>query len=118
MLAIARGLMSAPKLVLLDEPSLGLSPLMVLEVFNLVTQLRNEGHSVLLSEQNARAALAIADRGYVVENGRVAISGKASDLLQSSEIAERYLGVGAAASFSREESERMAQRLRQCIGHV
>jgi branched-chain amino acid transport system ATP-binding protein len=117
MLAIARGLMSAPTLVLLDEPSLGLSPLMVLEVFNLVSRLRKEGHSILLSEQNARAALGIADRGYVIENGRVTLSGKASDLLASPEIAERYLGVGAAASFSREESERMAERLRECIGH-
>jgi branched-chain amino acid transport system ATP-binding protein len=115
-LAIARGLMSKPRLVMLDEPSLGLSPLMVIEVFNLVTQLRESGHSILLSEQNARAALAIADRGYVIENGRVALSGKASDLLASPEIAARYLGVGAATRFSREESARMAERLLACIG--
>ncbi|HEY6825610.1 MAG TPA: hypothetical protein VI259_02060 [Gemmatimonadaceae bacterium] len=82
-----------------------------------MTRLRKEGHSILLSEQNARAALGIADRGYVIENGRVTLSGKAADLLASAEIAERYLGVGAAASFSREESERMARRLRECIGH-
>jgi branched-chain amino acid transport system ATP-binding protein len=116
MLAIARGLMSRPRLVMLDEPSLGLSPLMVNEVFNLVTQLRARGHSILLSEQNARAALAIADRGYVIENGRVALAGKAADLLHSPEIAERYLGVGAAARFSREESARMAEKLVACIG--
>ncbi len=117
MLAIARGLMSKPRLVMLDEPSLGLSPLMVIEVFNLVTELRSNGHSILLSEQNARAALAIADRGYVIENGRVALSGKASQLLASPEIAERYLGVGAATRFSREESARMSKRLMECIGH-
>ena len=118
MLAIARGLMSGPRLVMLDEPSLGLSPLMVNEVFNLVTQLRARGHSILLSEQNARAALAIADRGYVIENGRVTLSGKAEDLLHSPEIAERYLGVGAAARFSREEAAVMAKRLSECIGHA
>lgn len=116
MLAIARGLISEPRLVMLDEPSLGLSPLMVIEVFNLVTSLRDRGHAVLLSEQNARSALAIADRGYVIENGRVAMSGKAADLLASAEISERYLGVGAATRFSREESARMASRLRECIG--
>ncbi|GLT22087.1 ABC transporter ATP-binding protein [Zoogloea oryzae] len=116
MLAIARGLMSNPRLIMLDEPSLGLSPLMVQEVLNLVTQLRERGHSILLSEQNARAALAIADRGYVIENGRVTLSGKAADLLDSREIAERYLGVGAATRFSREESMRIAKSLRACIG--
>jgi len=117
MLAIARGLMSHPRLIMLDEPSLGLSPLMVVEVFTLVTQLRARGLSILLSEQNARSALAIADRGYVIENGRVTLSGKAADLLASPEIAERYLGVGAATRFSREESARMSTRLLACIGH-
>ena len=116
MLAIARGLMSHPRLIMLDEPSLGLSPLMVVEVFTLVTQLRARGLSILLSEQNARSALAIADRAYVIENGRVALSGKAADLLASPEIAERYLGVGAATRFSREESARMSARLLACIG--
>ena len=118
MLAIARGLMSSPRLIMLDEPSLGLSPLMIIEVFNLVTQLRERGHSVLLSEQNARSALAIADRGYVIENGRVTLSGRAADLLASPEIAERYLGVGAATKFSRQESARMAERLVACIGRA
>ena len=118
MLAIARGLMSHPHLIMLDEPSLGLSPLMVVKVFNLVQQLRARGHSILLSEQNARSALTIADRGYVIENGRVALSGSASELLSSPEIAERYLGVGAATKFSREESAHMAERLLTCIGRV
>ena len=114
-LAIARGLMSQPKLIMLDEPSLGLSPLMIIEVFNLVKELRAKGHSVLLSEQNAYAALAIADRGYVIENGRVAMSGKASDLLASSEISERYLGVGSTERFARDTSQQTATQLRACI---
>ncbi len=114
-LAIARGLMSRPKLIMLDEPSLGLSPMMVIEVFNLVKELRAKGHSVLLSEQNAYAALAIADRGYVIENGRVTMSGKATDLLASSEISERYLGVGSGDKFARSESQNTARRLRSCI---
>ena len=100
----------------LDGPSLGLSPLIVVEVFSLVTQLRARGLSILLSEQNARSALAIADRGDVIENGRVTLSRKAADLLASPEIAERYLGVGAATRFAREESARMSARLLACIG--
>ena len=116
MLAIARGLMSHPSLVMLDEPSLGLSPLMVAEVFTLVKHMRERGLSILLSEQNARSALAIANRGYVIENGRVALSGPAEKLLASPEIAERYLGVGAATRFSREESARMAEQLLKSIG--
>jgi len=114
-LAIARGLMSKPRLIMLDEPSLGLSPLMVMEVFNLVRELRERGHSILLSEQNARSALSIADRGYVIENGCVTLSGKASDLLGSPEIAERYLGVGAAVRFSSDESARLAKQLHATI---
>ncbi len=106
MLAIARGLMASPKLLVLDEPSLGLSPVLVSQIFQLIAGLRDRGMAILLSEQNARLSLAIADRGYVIENGRVAISGKGRELLQSSDIAARYLGVGAdlgANSFSRDE---------------
>jgi branched-chain amino acid transport system ATP-binding protein len=95
MLAIARGLMASPRLLVLDEPSLGLSPVLVSQIFKLIAGLRDRGIAILLSEQNARLSLAIADRGYVIENGRVAISGKGCELLQSSDIAERYLGVGA-----------------------
>ncbi|MGB7035740.1 MAG: ABC transporter ATP-binding protein [Xanthobacteraceae bacterium] len=95
MLAIARGLMAAPKLLVLDEPSLGLSPRLVAEIFRLIASLRDRGTAILLSEQNARLSLAIADRGYILENGRVVSVGNASDLLRSSDIAERYLGVGA-----------------------
>ena len=115
MLAIARGLMSGPRLVLLDEPSLGLSPLLVAEVFRLIGALRGRGITVLLAEQNARAALAIADRGFVIENGRVALSGPAADLLHSPEIAARYLGTGAAHR-STDGERRLAEALRACLG--
>ncbi len=94
MLAIGRALMGEPKLLVLDEPSLGLSPSLVQEVFGLIAGLRSRGLAILLSEQNARMSLAIADRAYVMEGGRIALTGLASDLAASSEIAARYLGVG------------------------
>jgi branched-chain amino acid transport system ATP-binding protein len=114
MLAIARGLMSGPRVLLLDEPSLGLSPLLVHEVFRLVAELRARGLAILLAEQNARAALAIADRGTVIENGRVALAGPAQELLHSAEIAARYLGVGAAHRTSDAE-RKLAADLRACL---
>jgi branched-chain amino acid transport system ATP-binding protein len=116
MLAIARGLMSSPRLLVLDEPSLGLSPLLVSEIFALIGRLREQGLAILLSEQNARSALQLADRGYVMENGAIALAGPASELLHSPEIAERYLGVGGATRFSEEHSARMAAQLRVLIG--
>lgn len=115
MLAIARGLMSKPRLLLLDEPSLGVAPLLVAEIFRLISRLRTQGLTVLLAEQNARQALAIADRGYVFENGAVTLSGSARELLASSEIAERYLGVGAATEVAEDETTRIAGRLRECV---
>jgi branched-chain amino acid transport system ATP-binding protein len=95
MLAIGRGLMSRPKLLMLDEPSLGLAPRLVAEIFNLIVSLREQGLAILLSEQNAQLSLAIADRGYVIENGRVALTGSGQELLRSKDVADRYLGVGA-----------------------
>jgi branched-chain amino acid transport system ATP-binding protein len=94
MLAIGRGLMANPKLLILDEPSLGLAPLVVAEIFRLITDLRKQGLAILLSEQNAQLALAIADRGYVIEKGRVALTGTGRELLQSKDVSDRYLGVG------------------------
>ena len=93
MLAIARGLMAKPRLLLLDEPSLGLAPSLVDEIFQIVRGLRETGVAVLIAEQNARQTLAIADRGYVLENGRVAAEGSGSALLANPEIVARYLGV-------------------------
>ncbi len=114
-LAIARGLMSGPRLLLLDEPSLGLSPLLVGEVFRMVQRLRDRGLTVLLAEQNARAALGIADRGYVMENGRIVLAGTAAELLRSPEVTARYLG-GAAPVGVAEADGAMAARLLACIG--
>lgn len=94
MLAIGRALMARPKLLMLDEPSLGLAPLIVREVLHIVASLRSLGVSVLLVEQNARAALQVADRGYVLEMGAVALEGAASDLLHDRRVIETYLGVG------------------------
>ena len=92
MLAIARALMSEPKLLMLDEPSLGLAPKIVGEVFDTIVRLREEGITILLVEQNAFAALNISDTAYVLENGSIAISGKASDMIGDDTIRQKYLG--------------------------
>jgi branched-chain amino acid transport system ATP-binding protein len=92
MLAIGRALMSHPKLLLLDEPSMGLAPLLVEEIFRTVTELKKEGTTIFLVEQNATAALAIADRGYVLETGKVVLEGKGADLLANDEVKAAYLG--------------------------
>jgi branched-chain amino acid transport system ATP-binding protein len=84
--------MARPKLLMLDEPSLGLAPLIVKEVFRIVAQLREAGVSILLIEQNARAALEVADYGYVLETGEVALEGKAADLAKDARVIETYLG--------------------------
>ena len=92
MLAIARALMSNPKLLMLDEPSLGLAPKIVGELFEIITKLREEGITILLVEQNAFAALEISDYAYVLENGKIALEDKASLLIDSDEIRKKYLG--------------------------
>ena len=96
MLATARALMSAPRLLMLDEPSLGLAPLVVRDIFRSLAELRDGGVSILLVEQNARAALDLADRGYVLENGTVALSGEASALRRDERVVATYLGIKAA----------------------
>lgn len=93
MLAMARALMSRPKVLLLDEPSMGLAPLLVKEVFEVIKSLKDGGVPILLVEQNARAALAIADRAYVLETGRVALSGPAAELAADERVRSAYLGV-------------------------
>ncbi|MBD1860790.1 ABC transporter ATP-binding protein [Trichocoleus sp. FACHB-46] len=92
MLAIARALMSRPKLLLLDEPSLGLAPAIVREIFNIIKNLRNTGVTILLVEQNAHLALQAADRGYVLEAGQITLIGPAQDLLQDDRVKQAYLG--------------------------
>jgi branched-chain amino acid transport system ATP-binding protein len=94
MLAIGRGLMAKPKLLLLDEPSLGLAPLLVREIFRVMADLRERGTTILLVEQNARAALRMADRAYVLETGEVALEGTADELLADERVQSAYLGKG------------------------
>jgi branched-chain amino acid transport system ATP-binding protein len=92
MLAIGRGLMGNPRLLLLDEPSMGLAPRLVAEIFSRIAALRKLGMTILLVDQNARAALSVADRGYVMETGRVVLSGSANELLHDPMVQQAYLG--------------------------
>jgi branched-chain amino acid transport system ATP-binding protein len=92
MLAIGRSLMSAPRLVMLDEPSMGLAPLVVRDIMEVIKGLRDAGRTVLLVEQNARAALAIADRGYVMETGSIVLEGSGAELLENQDVQRAYLG--------------------------
>jgi branched-chain amino acid transport system ATP-binding protein len=96
MLAIGRALMSGPKLLMLDEPSLGLAPLIVKEIFSIIQTLRSRGVSILLVEQNARAALQVADHGYVLETGDIVLQGPAADLAADPRVIESYLGAAKA----------------------
>lgn len=93
MLAVGRAMVSMPKLLLLDEPSLGLAPLMVQDLFQLIQRIRDMGTTILLVEQNAKSALKISDRGYVLETGRIVLSGAASQLLGSEDVRRAYLGI-------------------------
>ena len=92
MLAMGRALMSNPKLLMLDEPSMGLAPILVEQIFEIIRNLHAAGTTILLVEQNAQAALSVADRGYVLETGRIVTSGTGKELLESSAIKKAYLG--------------------------
>ncbi|EGO8848199.1 ABC transporter ATP-binding protein [Enterococcus faecalis] len=92
MLAMGRALMSKPRLLLLDEPSMGLSPIFIQEIFNIIQDIKKQGTTVLLIEQNAKMSLSIADRGYVLETGKVVLSGTGQELLESEEVKKAYLG--------------------------
>ena len=92
MLAMGRALMSKPSIILMDEPSMGLSPILVNEIFDIIQSISKSGTTVLLVEQNAKKALSIADRAYVLETGKIVLEGKASDLLENDSIKKAYLG--------------------------
>jgi branched-chain amino acid transport system ATP-binding protein len=92
MLAIGRALMARPKLIMLDEPSMGLAPIIVKNIFEIIVQLRKDGHTILLVEQNARAALGIADRGYVLETGQIVLEGTSEELFNNNDVQRAYLG--------------------------
>jgi len=97
MVSVARGLMAQPRLLLLDEPSLGLAPVIVQTVFRIIAEIQRRGTTVLLVEQNARMALKVADYGYVLESGRLTLGGKPDDLLRDQDIVSAYLGAGKRA---------------------
>ena len=97
MLALGRALMARPRLLMLDEPSLGLAPRIVREIFHIIADLRSSGVSILLVEQNARAALQVADYGYVLETGEIAMEGPSSDLAGNPRVVESYLGLASRA---------------------
>jgi branched-chain amino acid transport system ATP-binding protein len=93
MCAIGRGLMAQPRLIMFDEPSLGLAPIVVLEIMQLIKRIRDQGMTVLLVEQNVRQSLRLADRAYVVENGGIVLEGSGPELLESPQVKKAYLGI-------------------------
>jgi len=98
MLAMGRALMNRPKLLFLDEPSLGLSPILVREIFNIIKTINSEGVTILLVEQNARMALSVSDVGLILENGRFVMKGKSKDLMEDKDVREFYMGVRSESS--------------------
>ena len=92
MLAIARALMSRPQMIMMDEPSLGLAPIIVQEVFDIIREINRQGMTILLVEQNANMALKAADKGYVMETGRITLNGTGMELAENDEVKEAYLG--------------------------
>jgi len=98
MLAVGRALMARPRLLMLDEPSLGLAPLIIKEIFHIIDGLRRTGVATLLVEQNARAALQVADYGYVIETGDIVMQGPAAELANDPKVIETYLGLGKQAA--------------------
>lgn len=92
MLAVGRALMGSPSIILMDEPSMGLSPLLVKEIFHIIKEVHKQGITVLLVEQNAKMALAIADRAYVLETGKITLSGTGRELLNNEKVKKAYLG--------------------------
>jgi branched-chain amino acid transport system ATP-binding protein len=112
MLAIARALLTQPRVLLLDEPSLGLSPQLVAEVGRLITEIRGQGVSVLLVEQNAALALSLADNGYILENGKLVLDGPAATLREDPDVREFYLGMGQGQRKSFRDVKRYAKRKR------
>ena len=110
MVAIARAMMAAPRLMLLDEPSLGLAPLFVTRIFDQIKALRAGGGTILLVEQNARLALSIADRGYVLESGRIGVAGSAAELLHNPHVQDAYLGGAGSSSRAMEDRIRAMRR--------
>jgi len=112
MLAIGMALMTKPKILLLDEPSLGLAPLITEELFRIIKQLNDSGISIVLVEQNAHAALDIGTRGYVIELGRVVLEGKAEDLIANKDVREFYLGSGEKKRKSYRDAKRYKRRKR------
>jgi branched-chain amino acid transport system ATP-binding protein len=93
MLATGRGLMSRPTLLLMDEPSMGLSPILVEEIFRIITEINKQGTSILLVEQNAQMALSIAHRAYVLETGRIVLAGSAKEIAENPQVKAAYLGI-------------------------
>jgi branched-chain amino acid transport system ATP-binding protein len=112
MLAIGMALMTKPKMLLLDEPSLGLAPLIVEELFGIIQQLNQSGITIVLVEQNAHAALNIGNRGYVVEMGRIVLDGTSQDLLENEDVREFYLGSGERERKSYKDAKRYKRRKR------
>jgi branched-chain amino acid transport system ATP-binding protein len=112
MLAIARGLMSRPRLIMLDEPSLGLAPAVMKEIFRIIREIRDKGTTILLVEQNAHAALEVADHGYILENGRIVMDDRCEELLKNEDVQEFYLGIRKEKGASGQQRYKRKKRWR------